>query len=82
MIEEVAAGDWDALLAELGCDDAYLRREYVETAAVLDPGRPVLLHTDGTVFPCIVRELDGTRDVTGVYGFGGALDEPHLRTAR
>ena len=58
MIEEVAPEDWDGLLAELGCDDAYLRREYVEASAVLDPGRPVLLRFEATVFPCILRELD------------------------
>ena len=75
MIEEVPPADWDALLAELGCDDAYLRCEYVETAAVLDPGRPAFLQAEGTVFPCIVRELDGTRDVTGVYGFGGPVGD-------
>jgi serine/alanine adding enzyme len=73
VIEEVAAEDWDGLLAELGCEDAYLRREYVETAAVLDSGRPVFLRAESTVFPCIVRELDGTRDVTGAYGFGGPV---------
>jgi serine/alanine adding enzyme len=73
VIEEVAPEDWDGLLGELGCADAYLRREYVETAAVLDPGRPVLLRAESTVFPCIVRELDGTRDVTGPYGFGGPV---------
>jgi serine/alanine adding enzyme len=73
VIEEVAPEDWDALLAELGYDDAYLRREYVETSAVLDPGRPMLLRLEGSVFPCIVRELDGVRDVTGAYGFGGPV---------
>jgi hypothetical protein len=40
---------------------------------VLEPGELVLLHDEGTVFPCIVRELDGTRDVTGLYGFGGPV---------
>src|SRR5205814_4783458 len=59
LIEEVAPGDWDALLAELGLDDAYLRREYVETAAVLDTGRVALLHVEGTVFPCSVRQWKG-----------------------
>ena len=73
MIEEVAPDDWDGLVADLGYDDAYLRREYVETSAVLDPGRPTFLRAETTVFPCIVRELDGTRDVTGPYGFGGPV---------
>jgi hypothetical protein len=74
-LEEVAPREWDALLDELGLDDAYLRHEYAETAVVLDPGELVLLHADGTVFPCIVRELDGTRDVAGLYGFGGPVGE-------
>jgi hypothetical protein len=69
VIEEVAAGDWDALVP----DDPYLWREYAETAVLLDPGELVLLHTAGTVFPCVVRELDGVRDVTGLYGFGGPV---------
>ena len=71
-LEEVAPEAWNGLLAELGLDDAYLRREYVETAAVLEPGRPLLLHADGAVFACIVRE-DPVRDVTGPYGFGGPV---------
>jgi serine/alanine adding enzyme len=69
VIEEVAADDWDALVP----GDAYLWREYGETAALLDPGELVLLHAEGTVFPCVVRELDGVRDVTGLYGFGGPV---------
>ena len=72
-LEEVAAADWNGLLAELGYDDAYLRREYAESAVVLDPGELVLLHAEGAVFPCIVRELGETRDVTGLYGFGGPV---------
>src|SRR5204863_7218755 len=73
VIEEVTPDDWDGLVADLGYDDAYLRREYVETSAVLDPGRPTFLRADGEVFPFIVRELDGTRDVTGPYCFGGPV---------
>ena len=68
-LEEVAPGDWDGLVP----DDAYLRREYAETALLLDPGELVLLHAEGTVFPCIVREHDGARDATGLYGFGGPV---------
>ena len=68
-LEEVAPGDWDAAVP----DDPYLCREYAETAVVLDPGELVLLHAEGTVFPCIVRGLDGARDVTGLYGFGGPV---------
>jgi hypothetical protein len=61
------------VLAGLGLDDSYLSRDYAETAALLDPGELVFLHAEETVFPCIVRELDGTRDVTGLYGFGGPV---------
>ena len=69
MIEEVARADWEALVP----DDAYLSREYAETALLLDPGELLLLHAEGTVFPCIVREWEGARDVTGLYGFGGPV---------
>jgi Acetyltransferase (GNAT) domain len=74
-LEEVAPGDWNELLAELGHDDGYLRREYAQSAVLLDPGELVLLHADGTVFPCVVRERGETRDVTGTYGFGGPVGE-------
>ena len=72
-LEEVAPADWNGLLAELGYDDAYLRREYAESAVALDPGELVLLHAEGAVFPCIVRPFDERRDVTGLYGFGGPV---------
>ncbi|MGB2874768.1 MAG: GNAT family N-acetyltransferase [Gaiellaceae bacterium] len=72
-LEEVEPEAWNGLLSDLGCDDAYLRREYVEAAAVLDPGEVALLHADGVVFPCIVRELGEIRDVCGPYGFGGPV---------
>jgi hypothetical protein len=74
-LEEIAPADWNGLLAELDYDDSYLRREYAESAVVLDPGELVLLHAEGAVFPCIVRELGETRDVTGLYGFGGPVGE-------
>ena len=74
-LEEVAPRDWDAVVPA----DAYLSREYAETAALLDPGELVLLHDEGTVFPCIVREAEGARDVTGLYGFGGPVgDSPRF----
>jgi serine/alanine adding enzyme len=71
VIEEVAPAEWDASVP----DDAYLMREYAETALLLDPGELVLLRSQGTVFPCIVRELDGVRDATGLYGFGGPVGD-------
>ena len=76
-LEEVAAGDWDAAVP----DDSYLRREYAETALLLDPGELVLLRHEETVFPCIVRELDGTRDVAGLYGFGGPVGDERFYDA-
>jgi hypothetical protein len=53
-------------------------RAYVEASAVLDPGRPTLLHLrsgDGdVVFACIVRDVDAARaDVVTPYGYGGPV---------
>jgi serine/alanine adding enzyme len=72
-VEEVEPADWNALLAELDCGDAYLHRQYVESAVALDPGRPAFLHADGVVFPCIVREFGEVCDVAGPYGLGGPV---------
>ena len=74
-MREVPAGEWDGLLAELGCADAYLLRAYVESACVLDGGEPVLLHHEDAVFACIVREIPDTElhDVTTPYGYGGPV---------
>ena len=44
-VREVPPEEWDGL--EL---DAYYRRPYVESAALLDAGRPFLLEHDGAVF--------------------------------
>ena len=74
-MREVPAGEWDELLARLGCADAYLLRAYVEASCVLDPGEPVLLEAEGAVMACIVRAIDGTdlHDVTTPYGYGGPV---------
>jgi Acetyltransferase (GNAT) domain len=74
-VREVPADEWDELLAELGCADAYLLRAYVEASCVLDPGEPVLLHAEDTVMACIVRPIAGSdlRDVTTPYGYGGPV---------
>jgi serine/alanine adding enzyme len=58
--------------------DIYFRREYAEASALLEPGRPVLLHlnanTGDVAFPFILRELDGGRtDVITPYGYGGPV---------
>jgi hypothetical protein len=63
-VREVAPGEWDGL--EL---DAYYRRPYVESAALLDRGRPFLLEHEGAFFAGIER--DGPRDVISPYGYGG-----------
>jgi hypothetical protein len=63
-VREVVPAEWDGL--EL---DAYYRRPYVESAALLDRGRPFLLEHDGVFFAGIERE--GPRDVTSPYGYGG-----------
>jgi serine/alanine adding enzyme len=76
---EVDHPAWDELLARLGCADVYLLDGYLESARVLDGGRPVLLHLadagGDVVFPLLVRELptgDGL-DVTTPYGYGGPV---------
>ena len=82
-LREAELTRWNALLDELGLSDVYLRREYVESACVLEPGRPTLLHADGTVFAAIVRELEGgRRDVTTPYGYGGPVRVPGTGTSR
>jgi serine/alanine adding enzyme len=70
---EVEPGDWNALLARLGVDDVYLRKEYVESACTIEAGTPTYLSEGGVVFPCIVREFRGSLDVTTPYGYGGPV---------
>jgi serine/alanine adding enzyme len=64
-VREVPPAEWDGL--EL---DAYYRRPYVESAALLDGGRPFLLEHDGAFFAGIERD-DPARDVISPYGYGG-----------
>ena len=70
---EVAPADWNGVLAELGHADAYLLRGYVESACLLDGGRPTLLRRADTVFACSVRPVPESEreDVTTPYGYGG-----------
>jgi serine/alanine adding enzyme len=79
-LAEIDHGAWDELLEHLGCTDAYLLREYVESARTLEGGRPVLLHlADGgggdVLFPLLVRDIPsgGGHDVTTPYGYGGPV---------
>jgi len=65
-VREVDGVEWDGL--EL---DAYYRRPYVESAALLDGGRPFLLEHDGAVFAGLER--DDPRDVVTPYGYGGPV---------
>jgi serine/alanine adding enzyme len=82
-VREVPAAEWDELLAQLGCADAYLLHAYVEASCVLDPGEPVLLENDGVVMTCIVRAIPGTdaHDVTTPYGYGGPVGEGDFQQA-
>ena len=73
MISEVAAADWNGLLAELGCVDVYLTREYVEASTLLEPGRPLFLRSEAAVFTAILR--DDPADVITPYGYGGPVGE-------
>jgi len=69
--EEVEPDAWNGLLAELGLVDVYLTREYVEASCLLEPGRPLFLNGEGTVFPAILRQ--DPRDVITPYGYGGPV---------
>ena len=77
---EVAAAEWDPLLDRIGCSDAYLLRGYLDSACLLERGRPMLLHlADGgrdVVFAVILREIDGEPgrlDAITPYGYGGPV---------
>jgi len=70
---EVEPGDWNALLARLGVEDVYLRREYVDSACTIEPGAPTFLSEGDVVFPCILREFRDALDVTSPYGYGGPV---------
>jgi hypothetical protein len=70
---EVAAADWNALLARLGLTDVYLTREYVESACLLEPGEPVFLTDEDVVFPLILRAFETRADVVTPYGYGGPV---------
>ncbi len=70
-MREVEPAGWDDLLEELGLGDAYFRRAYVESSCVLEPGRPLLLEHEGTVFAAIEREEP--LDLVTPYGYGGPI---------
>jgi hypothetical protein len=70
---QVAAAEWNALLARLGLTDVYLTREYVESARVLEPGEAVFLAHEDVVFPLILRDLEDRHDVVTPYGYGGPV---------
>jgi hypothetical protein len=72
---ELAAGEWDARLDGLGLTDAYLRRGYLRSGAVLATGEPVLLHlagSDGDIVFALLLRGDPT-DVITPYGYGGPV---------
>ena len=70
---EVEPAEWDALLARLGVEDVYLRREYVESACTIEPGTPTFLSEGDVAFPCILRQFRDAVDVTTPYGYGGPV---------
>jgi hypothetical protein len=59
------------VLDGLGLVDAYLRRTYVESGCVLEPGEPVLLEHEGAVF-ALIRRADPVDAITP-YGYGGPV---------
>jgi len=67
-VRELDSASWDERTGEL---DAYYRRPYVESAALLDGGRPFLLEHDGALFAGIERPEP--RDVVTPYGYGGPV---------
>jgi hypothetical protein len=82
---QVGSSNWDALLEEHGCADAYYLRGFVESAATALGGEAVYLQHTGdegkVLFPCIVREVPagGARDVT-TFAYGGPIGlgaDPH-----
>lgn len=77
---EATPEEWDALLEGLGRADAYLLRGYLESARLLERGRPALLHRSepggDVVFALIVREIEGEQgrlDAITPYGYGGPV---------
>jgi serine/alanine adding enzyme len=67
-VRALDSASWDERTGEL---DAYYRRPYVESAALLDGGRPFLLEHDGALFAGIERAEP--RDVVTPYGYGGPI---------
>jgi serine/alanine adding enzyme len=59
------------VLDGLGLVDAYLRRAYVESACILEPGEPVLLEHDEAAF-ALIRRSDPVDAITP-YGYGGPV---------
>ena len=59
------------MLDGLGLVDAYLRHAYVESACVLEPGEPLLLEHEGSVF-ALIRRADPVDAITP-YGYGGPV---------
>ena len=78
-LTEVSTSDWTELLERLGCADAYLLAEYVESASLLELGRPAFLHLadagGDVVFPLLVRDLPlgPGHDAVTPYGYGGPV---------
>ncbi len=68
-MREVEQAEWDALEGL----DAYYRRPYVESAALLERERPFLLEHEGAVFAGVERE--DPRDVVTPYGYGGPVGD-------
>lgn len=74
-LEAIGGDEWDARLDALGLTDAYLRRGYLRSGAVLTPSQPILLHLagpGGDVVFAALRRADPI-DLITPYGYGGPV---------
>jgi serine/alanine adding enzyme len=75
VLVEVEPARWDAVLDAAGVTDVYYSRGYLEAAAVLVDGAPLLLELPGehgsVLFACLLRR--DPPDVVSPYGYGGPL---------
>jgi lipopolysaccharide/colanic/teichoic acid biosynthesis glycosyltransferase len=74
-VEVVPEEQWDSTLAELGHEDPYSLRGYLDAACAVSGGQPRLLRVGDTTFACVVSSIPGSdlKDVSSPYGYGGPM---------